>query len=33
MVFDEFNIRVEKESVMNIVNWDRTYFMTKYYVR
>ena len=33
MVFDEFDIRVEKESAMNIVDWDRTYFMTKYYVR
>ena len=33
MVFDEFNIRVEKESAMNIVDWDNTYFMTKYYVR
>ncbi|MBQ8940478.1 MAG: hypothetical protein IJ062_01490 [Firmicutes bacterium] len=32
MVFDEFDIRVEKESAMNIVDWDRTYFMTKYYV-
>ena len=29
----EFDIRVEKESAMNIVDWDRTYFMTKYYVR
>ena len=33
MVFDEFDIRAEKESAMNIVDWDRTYFMTKYYVR
>ncbi len=33
MVFDEFDIRAEKESSMNIVDWDRTYFMTKYYVR
>jgi para-nitrobenzyl esterase len=33
MVFDEFNIRAEKESAMNIVDWGRTYFLTKYYVR
>ena len=33
MVFDEFDIRAEKESAMNIVDWARTYFMTKYYVR
>ena len=33
MVFDEFNIRAEKESAVNIVDWDRTYFLTKYYVR
>ncbi len=33
MVFDEFDIRPEKESALNIVDWDRTYFMTKYYVR
>ena len=33
MVFDEFDIRAEKESTMSIVDWDRTYFMTKYYVR
>ena len=33
MVFDEFDIRAEKESAMNIVDWDRTYFLTKYYVR
>ncbi len=32
MVFDEFDIRAEKEADMNIVDWDRTYFMTKYYV-
>ncbi len=32
MVFDEHNIRAEKESAMNIVDWDRTYFLTKYYV-
>ena len=33
MVFDEFDIRAEKESAMNIVDWERTYFLTKYYVR
>jgi para-nitrobenzyl esterase len=33
MVFDEFDIRAEKESDVNIVDWDRTYFLTKYYVR
>ena len=33
MVFDEFNIRPEKEADVNIVDWDRTYFLTKYYVR
>ena len=31
MVFDEFNIRPEKESDMKILDWDRTYFLTKYY--
>ena len=25
--------RAEKESAMNIVDWENTYFMTKYYVR
>ena len=33
MVFDEFDIRAERESAMHIVDWDRTYFLTKYYVR
>ena len=32
MVFDEFNVRAEKEAAMKIVDWDRTYFLTKYYV-
>ena len=32
MVFDEFDIHPEKESDLNIVDWDRTYFLTKYYV-
>ena len=31
MVFDEFNIHPEKESERQIVDWDRTYFLTKYY--
>ena len=31
MVFDEFNIHPEKESDRKIVDWDRTYFLTKYY--
>ena len=33
MAFDEFDIRAEKESDVNIVDWEKTYFMTKYYVR
>ena len=32
MVFDEYNIHPEKESERKIVDWDRTYFLTKYYV-
>ena len=31
MIFDEFNIHPEKESERGIVDWDRTYFLTKYY--
>lgn len=31
MVFDEFNIHPAKESEVKIVDWDRTYFLTKYY--
>ena len=31
MIFDEFNIRPEKESKMKILDWKRTYFLTKYY--
>ena len=31
MVFDEFDIHPEKESVREILDWDRTYFLTKYY--
>ena len=31
MVFDEFDIHTEKESELNIVDWNRTYFLTDYY--
>ena len=31
MVFDEFNIHPEKEADKKLLNWDRTYFLTKYY--
>ncbi len=31
MVFDEFNIHPEKEKERKIVDWERTYFLTKYY--
>ena len=31
MVFDEFDIHAEKESERKILDWDRTYFLTKYY--
>jgi para-nitrobenzyl esterase len=31
MVFDEFDIHPEKEADIQIVDWDRTYFLTKYY--
>ena len=31
MVLDEFNIHPAKESEVKIVDWDRTYFLTKYY--
>jgi len=31
MIFDEFNIHPEKESQRKIIDWDRTYFLTKYY--
>lgn len=30
MIFDEFNIHPEKESERKILDWDRTYFLTKY---
>ena len=32
MVFDEFDIHTEEESARKIVDRDRTYFLTKYYV-
>ena len=32
MVLDEFDIHPEKESEMHIVDWDRTIFLTKYYM-
>ena len=32
MVLDEFDIHPEKESALKIVDWDRTYFLTKYYM-
>lgn len=31
MIFDEFNIHPEKESQRKILDWDRTFFLTKYY--
>lgn len=31
MVLDEFNIHPAKESEKRIVDWERTYFLTKYY--
>ena len=31
MVFDEFNIHSKKEAGRKIVDWERTYFLTKYY--
>ncbi len=32
MILDEFNIHAEKESEKKIVDWDRTYPLTKYYL-
>ena len=32
MVLDEFDIHPEKESDLMIVDWDRTYFLNKYYM-
>ena len=31
MIFDEFNIHPEKESQRKMVDWEKTYFLTKYY--
>ena len=31
MIFDEHDIHVEKESERKLLDWDRTYFLTKYY--
>ena len=31
MILDEFDIHPEKESQRKIVDWDRTYFVTKYF--
>lgn len=31
MVLDEFNIHPEKEADLGLVDWDRTYFLTKHY--
>ena len=31
MVLDEFDIHTAKESELKIVDWERTYFLTKYY--
>lgn len=31
MVLDEFNIHTEKEAERKLLDWDRTYFTTKYY--
>ena len=31
MVLDEFNIHPEKESKLKILDWERCYFLTKYY--
>jgi para-nitrobenzyl esterase len=32
MVLDEFDIHPAKESDVKIVDWDRTFFLTKYYM-
>ena len=31
MILDEFDIHAEKESQRKIVDWERTYFLTKYF--
>ena len=32
MILDEFDIHPEKETDLKIVDWDRTCFLTKYYM-
>ena len=32
MVLDEFDIHPAKESEVGIVDWDRSYFLSKYYI-
>ena len=32
MVLDEFDIHPVKEAEVKIVDWERTYFLTKYYM-
>ena len=32
MVFDEFNIHMENESALKIVDWEKSYFLTNYYL-
>jgi len=32
MVFDEFDIHPERESELGLLDWDRTYFLTNYYM-
>lgn len=32
MVLDEYDIHTEKEAKRKIVDWDRTSFLTKYYM-
>ena len=32
MVLDEFDIHPEKETQRKIVDWERTYFLTDYYI-
>ena len=31
LVFEEFDIHPERESDRKLVDWERTYFLTKYY--
>ncbi|MBO6133691.1 MAG: hypothetical protein J6P05_05080 [Lachnospiraceae bacterium] len=32
MIFDEFNIHGETESKAKLIDWDRTYFLARYYI-